>query len=238
MRDDPIRDFMIFSVAVGAVAFASNTYAAQPSNHTFYFNTGLGKSFDQGTRTVVHDNTYIIRKAADQWAQKVAIGYAYQLNSADRLGLTLGYGQYGIRHYRELVDTVNNLETIYDIPYEGWDALMVGSHDSGEFRLQVKAGIQRTKAGLQMRDNTRTGSGQSVILTRARYDWQPKVGVGYEYIVKENAALSVNYSHTWGRTLDHLKEIKGIHGGAESTYNAPNRVPSLNTVLFGITLYV
>jgi hypothetical protein len=239
-----LKKIFLVSVTVGLLAITSSSYGAEPSSrHHAYVHNGLGRSIDEGAKTALQEDIgagSYPRMTPKLWSSSHDIGYTIDLNHFDRLGLQVGYHTYGIRQYQNPTDSYF-LRTKFDLSYSGFSAMMVGSHlFSQEHRLSLGGGIQRSIVNLVYRTIDSTSeSARLAISTRGTYNWQPKIQAGYQFFAKDNVSITLSFAHTWGDQLDSLaNKVQENSPTLNATYVRAKRVPSMTTVLVGLTFYV
>ncbi|MAZ44026.1 MAG: hypothetical protein CMF48_02465 [Legionellales bacterium] len=237
MRQVSVRDFLIFSLAVAGACVSGQSYAWDVSEnaHT-YFHLGAGKSWDRGASTIQHPGIVNAqRKSANSWAYAQTFGLAFDVNDNDRVGLELGYDNYGNRKFIELN---SNFELHYFVHYSGYSATIAASHlFDDEHRFSLKFGVQRSVADLELQpaDDRFMPLASQQITTRPRYNWNPRVGLSYEYYAKPNVTMTFSFHHTWGGKLD---DIYNKMREPRVIYRAASRNPSYTAALAGLTFYM
>lgn len=244
-KTDPLRDFMILSLAVAATVTSGHSYASSMSDsrHHAYIHNGIGRASDEGVKTMTNETVSVTqpRTTPTLWASSHGIGYAYDLNASDRLGMQVGYHTYGVRQvrYPSSLTTLNT--TVADLKYSGVSAMMLGSHFFGKaHRVSLGGGIQRSIIKLGYRNYDSTSSVETLVQSeRETYNWQPKILTSYQYFPKDNVSITLSFTHTWGEELDgYINKAEEDSGTYNAYYMRAKRVPSLNALLLGFTFYV
>lgn len=171
-------------------------------------------------------------------------GFGYRQTVGDnwRLGLETGMGHYGthrvIGALSDATGGANNLSG-HDLllHYQGLDALLtLGYEFDGGHLLGLKLGGQRTKIDLEFQQtlNGDIDTGAHALPFRSKYGTRYKAAVNYEYKLKDNVGVLVDYSHMFGQHVTAYTET--ITPGL-AYIGRPNAIPTIDTVMIGFQLY-
>lgn len=238
MEKIKIGYYTLLGLMIVPSVHSSLCYAALADSTHMYIQAQAGKGWDVGAKTLHSDLYNIPRITPKLWAVGKALGLTFDLSDLDRLGVQVGHDSYGVRKYI-YDDFPDEYITHYNFVYSGYSALLVGSHlVNEEHRYSLQAGIQRSIVEMEYKGDDRFNQledERGKILVNTRYEWQPRVGLTYEYLAKPNASITFSFHHTWGRELDDLR-VKTAEPNTQR--NIAKRAPGFTAAMFGLTLYV
>lgn len=220
----------------------------------FYLIAEAGRSTDRnvegGHFSTFTDANYFFRSDATRraWGMRNGVGFQFPISSHDRVGIEVGYGDYGMRRLKSASgyshDTGNNdgteaTDPELEMSYKGIDVMLGYAREFGSHDVHLFAGAQRTRADLEYLDinemnySTGTRTVTNGAATRATYANRAKVLLGYEYRVDDSVGITARYSHSFGNKVDRFYQSSF----SSHLITRPRNVPSLNTLMLGVHLY-
>lgn len=212
----------------------------------FYLAAEAGHTADRGVASGhINGNgaTNIFNRSGNdrRWGARSAIGYIQPVSKTGRVGIELGAGDFGTRRLSRGFNNTTGTgasNPILEMHYQGMDLMLLAMHEMEEGHiLSARIGGQRLRNDLktidmgpvQVSGSTLTNS----YFVRPTYATRLKMGLGYEYKLKERAGITANYTYFFGEKVDeYMKEPM-----ASTFVNKPNGVPKIATFMLGLHLY-